>query len=187
MYITGYRLLKTRHDWGRPVGDINGIAEAGVTEVPVVLVTTNVGLTGAGLGSSIGLAEVFDAIEGEDPRAVTALYDRMINQVFKAGHGGAVFGVIGAFDMALWDLKAKAAETPLWRLLGGRDRVVPAYASGLDAGLSDEELVRLQESFAERGFRATKLKGGLDPLTDRRRLRIALEVLRDASVAAPAR
>ena len=186
MRITGYRVLKTVHDWGRPVGDVNGVVSSGITEVPVVLVSTDVGLTGVGLGSDTGLADVFGAIEGEDPRAVTSLYDRMINWVFKTGHAGQIFGAIGALDMALWDLKAKAAETPLWRLLGGRDRVVPGYASGLDAALSDEELITLQESFAERGFRATKLKGGLDPLTDRRRLRIAQEVLRDASVAAPA-
>lgn len=186
MRITGYRLLKTRHDWGRPVGDVNGIVKSGMTEVPVVLVTTDVGLTGVGLGSAIGLAEVFGAIEGEDPRAVTALYDRMINQVFKAGHGGAVFGAIGALDMALWDLKAKADEVPLWRLLGGRDRVVPGYASGLDVGLPDEELVTLQENFAERGFQATKLKAGLDPQTDLRRLRLAQEVLREASGVTPA-
>ena len=43
-----------------------------------------------------------------------------------------VFGTIGAFDTALWDIKAQAAGEPLWRLLGGRDRFVPAYASGLD-------------------------------------------------------
>ncbi|HLR96124.1 MAG TPA: mandelate racemase/muconate lactonizing enzyme family protein [Jiangellaceae bacterium] len=186
MRITGYRLLKTQHDWGRPVGDVNGIVKSGVTEVPIVLVTTDAGLTGVGLGSATGFAEVFAAIEGEDPRAVTALYDRMINQVFKAGHGGAVFGAIGALDMALWDLKAKAAETPLWRLLGGRDRVVPGYASGLDVALPDEELVTLQERFAERGFRAAKIKAGLDPQTDLRRLGLTQAAYRDLSGATPA-
>ena len=66
---------------------------------------------------------------------MTALYDRMLRQTFKAGHAGVVFGTIGALDTALWDIKAKAAGEPLWRLLGGRDRRVPAYASGLDIGL----------------------------------------------------
>ena len=60
----------------------------------------------------------------------------MLRHVFKAGHAGAVFGTIGALDTALWDIKAKAAGQPLWRLLGGRDRTVPAYASGLDIALS---------------------------------------------------
>ena len=84
---------------------------------------------------------MFPPLEGEDPRAVTALYDRMLARVFKAGHAGAVFGTIGALDMALWDLKAKMAGEPLWRTLGARDRFVPGYASGLDIALDDEELV----------------------------------------------
>jgi L-alanine-DL-glutamate epimerase-like enolase superfamily enzyme len=57
------------------------------------------------LGSHLGAATLFAAIEGEDPRAVTALYDRMLRQTFKAGHAGALFGTIGAMDTALWDIK----------------------------------------------------------------------------------
>jgi L-alanine-DL-glutamate epimerase-like enolase superfamily enzyme len=105
----------------------------------------------------------------------------MLAVVFKAGHAGAVFGAIGALDMALWDLKAKAAEQPLWRMLGARDRVVRGYASGLDGPLEDDELLRLQASFAERGFRAAKLKGGLDLAGDLRRLRLVHEVYEAAS------
>src|SRR5690606_30217130 len=82
------------------------------------------------------LEAIFPAIDGEDPRATSALYDRMLRRTFKAGHAGEVFGTIGALDCALWDIKAKAAGEPLWRLLGGRDRAVPAYASGLDIALT---------------------------------------------------
>ena len=113
-------------------------------------------------GRTQGSSSVFTAIEGEDPRATVALYDRMLHHVFKAGHAGAVFGTIGALDTALWDIKAKAAGQPLWRLLGGRDRIVPAYASGLDIGLTDDELVAVYQTYAERGLRVAKLKGGLD-------------------------
>ena len=135
MRITGYRTLTTVQEWGRPVGDANGVFADGVTTVPIVLVDTDEGITGVGLGPHVELDAVFAAIEGEDPRGVTALYDRMLRQTFKAGHAGAVFGTIGALDTALWDIKAQAAGEPLWRLLGGRDRRVPAYASGLDIGL----------------------------------------------------
>ena len=69
----------------------------------------------------------------------------MLRRTFKAGHAGVVFGTIGALDTALWDIKAQAAGEPLWRLLGGRDRVVPAYASGLDIDLTDTELVAVYE------------------------------------------
>jgi L-alanine-DL-glutamate epimerase-like enolase superfamily enzyme len=101
----------------------------------------------------------FAAIDGEDPRAVTALYDRMLRQTFKAGHAGALFGTIGAMDTALWDIKATLAGEPLWRLLGGRERTVPAYASALDIELDDEQLAAVYQQYADRGLRAAKVKG----------------------------
>jgi L-alanine-DL-glutamate epimerase-like enolase superfamily enzyme len=93
---------------------------------------------------------------------VTALYDRMLRHTVEAGHADVVFGTIGAFDTALWDIKAQAVGEPLWRLLGGNDRMVHAYASGLDIGLTDDEPVATYQVYAERGLRAAKLKGGLD-------------------------
>ncbi|MFE9043411.1 mandelate racemase/muconate lactonizing enzyme family protein [Streptomyces sp. NPDC007818] len=181
MRITGYRTLTTVQHWGRPVGDANGVIAEGVTEVPVVLVETDSGLTGVGLGPHEGIERVFAAIEGEDPRAVASLYDRMLDRVFKSGHAGGVFGTIGALDTALWDLKAKAAGEPLWRTLGARTNAVPAYASALDMGLAADELEAVYQRYAERGFTAAKLKGGLDVEEDRRRLELVRDVLRDAS------
>ncbi len=181
MRITGFRTLNTVQEWGRPVGDANGVFVDGLTPVPIILVDTDAGITGVGLGPHVNAEAVFAAIDGEDPRGVTALYDRMLRQTFKTGHAGAVFGTIGAFDTALWDIKAQAAGEPLWRLLGGRDRRVPAYASGLDIGLTDAELVAVYESYAEHGLRAAKLKGGLDVDRDRRRLTLVREVLADAA------
>lgn len=180
MRITGYRTLTTAQHWGRPVGDANGVFADGVVRVPIVVVETDVGITGVGLGPHVEADVVFGAIEGEDPRGVTALYDRMLRRTFKAGHAGAVFGTIGAFDTALWDIKAKAAREPLWRLLGGRDRRVPAYASGLDIGLDDDELVAVYEVYADRGLRVAKLKGGLDVERDLHRLALVRQVLVDA-------
>jgi L-alanine-DL-glutamate epimerase-like enolase superfamily enzyme len=179
--ITGYRTLVTVHDWGRPVGDANGVIADGVTELPLVLVETDAGITGVGMGPHPELERVFGAIDGEDPRAVTALYDRMLDRVFKAGHGGAVFGTIGVLDTALWDIKAKAAGEPLWRTLGARSARVPAYASGLDIALSDEELGTLYKRYAERGLTAAKLKGGLDVERDRHRLELVRDVLAEAT------
>ncbi|TDD22314.1 mandelate racemase/muconate lactonizing enzyme family protein [Kribbella turkmenica] len=186
MRITGYRTLATVHDWGRPIGDANGAVNSGKTSVPIVVLTTDTGLEGVGLGSLEGIDVVFPALDGQDPRAVVALYDRMLAWVFKRGHAGSVFGAIGALDMALWDLKAKAAEQPLWRLLGARDHVVPAYASGLDGPLGDEELGRLHKQFAERGLRAVKLKGGLDVAADLRRLDLVSAVYQEQTGHTPA-
>ncbi len=180
MRITGFRTLTTIQEWGRPVGDANGVLDDGVTVLPVLLVDTDEGITGIGLGSHVEAATVFAAIEGEDPRSVTALYDRMLRYAFKAGHNGALFGTIGAFDTALWDIKAQVAGQPLWLLLGGRDRRVPAYGSGLDIGLSDDDLVEAYAAYAEHGLRAAKLKGDLDVERDRTRLALVREVLTEA-------
>lgn len=178
MKITGYRTLTTHHEWRRSIGDANGHIREAVTEVPIVILETDAGIEGVGMGSHADLARLFPAIEGEDPRAVSALFDRMLAQVFKSGHAGATYGGIAALDAALWDIKAKAAGEPLWRLLGGRDRFVAGYASGLDIALDDEELHAFYAAFAERGYVAGKLKGGLDFDADVRRLRVIEDALR---------
>lgn len=181
MRITGCRPITTIQDWGRPVGDANGVFSDGVVTVRLVVVETDAGITGVGLGSHTDLDSIFAAIEGEDPLATVSLYDRMLRQAFKHGHAGSVFATIGALDSALWDIKAKAAGQPLWRLLGGRDRTLPAYASALDIALDDDTLASVYGCYAEHGVRAAKLKGGLDVERDRARLALVRDVLADAS------
>jgi len=185
MKITGYRLLRSYHNWGRPIGDVNGFIDSGITEVPIVIVETDEGITGVATGSHEGVERVFPAIVGQDPRAVSTLYDRMLARVFKAGHAGSTFGGIGTLDSALWDLKAKIAGEPLWRLLGASDRFVAGYASGLDIALSDDKLAAFYATMAERGFSSGKLKGGRDIAADIRRLTIISDAL-SANAARPA-
>ena len=177
MKITGYRALRTFHDWGRPVGDVNGFVSSGITEVPIVLLETDEGVTGVGVGSHQDIDRIYPAIDGQDPRAVSTLYDRMLARVFKAGHAGATFAGIGTFDMAIWDIKAKLAGEPLWRLLGSADRFVAGYASGLDIALDDEQLAAFYATMAERGFSSGKLKGGRSVDDDNRRLGIISDAL----------
>lgn len=183
MKITGYRELVTQHEWHRVVGDVNGVSVGTRTDVHVLILTTDDGYEGISVGPSSrsDLARIFPAIEGEDPRGVTALYDRMLAYVFKLGHTGSVFASIGAIDDALWDLKAKMADEPLWRMLGGRTRFVPGYASGLEFGLSDDEVHALYEQFGAAGFAQAKIKGGRDVEDDVRRLRLVRDILTDNS------
>ena len=178
MKITGYRLIDTVRDWGRPIGDVNGIIASGVTECRIVVLETDEGVEGIGLGAPTNIEALFPALEGKDPRAVASLYDAMLGQVFKIGHQGSVFGSIASLDMALWDIKAKLAGEPLWRLLGAGDRWIPGYASGLDYGLSDDELHAWYSTLADRGFAAGKLKGGLSVQDDLRRMDIMESSLR---------
>ncbi|MEO5920489.1 MAG: mandelate racemase/muconate lactonizing enzyme family protein [Pseudolysinimonas sp.] len=177
MKITGYRCLRSFHDWGRPVGDVNGFVASGITETPIVVLETDAGITGYGTGSVQDIDRLFPAIEGQDPLAVSTLYDRMLSRVFKAGHGGATFGGLGTLDMALWDIKAKEAGQPLWRLLGGADRFIAGYASGLDIALDDDALATFYRDMAERGYASGKLKGGRDIADDIRRLGIVRDAL----------
>jgi L-alanine-DL-glutamate epimerase-like enolase superfamily enzyme len=162
---------------------VNGFNDRGISEVSIVVLETDEGIDGVGMGSHQDIDRLFPAIEGEDPRAVTALYDRMLARVFKAGHAGATFGGIGTLDMALWDLKAKLAGEPLWRLLGARDRFVSGYASGLDIALDDDQLATWYGTMNERGFSSGKLKGGRDVGADIRRLGIVAEALSGNAVA----
>jgi L-alanine-DL-glutamate epimerase-like enolase superfamily enzyme len=147
----------------------------------MVIVETDEGVEGVGLGMHDGIPQLFEVIEGQDPRATSALYDRMLARMFKNGHGGAVFGGIGALDTALWDIKAKLLGEPLWRLLGGKDRFVPGYASGLDIALDSNGLNAYYEDMVDRGFTAAKLKGGRDYHHDAQRLELVREVLAQAT------
>ena len=54
MRITGFRALTTVQEWGRAVGDANGVFADGVTTVPIVLVDTDEGITGVGMGPHVG-------------------------------------------------------------------------------------------------------------------------------------
>jgi L-alanine-DL-glutamate epimerase-like enolase superfamily enzyme len=79
--------------------------------------------------------------------------------------------------MALWDLKAKMADEPLWRTLGAGDRFVPGYASGLCYGLEGDVFAAHYEAWAERGFTAAKIKGGRDLDRDIARLETVRGIL----------
>ncbi len=65
---------------------------------------------------------------------------------------------IGALDVALWDLKGKACGEPVWRLLGGLRREVPAYADGIgyNADLDADGVADLASKHAGLGFDAVK-------------------------------
>ena len=67
---------------------------------------------------------------------------------------------LSAFDMALWDLKAKRARLPLWNLLGGFDARVPCYAGGIDLELALDKLLQQTDDNLAKGFRAIKMTVG---------------------------
>ena len=97
---------------------------------------------------------------GEDADRIEQLWQKLWWALHYGGRGGPTVLAISAFDMALWDLKAQRAGTPLWRLLGGYDPRVPCYAGGIDLDLPLDALLRQTDGNLARGFRAIKMKVG---------------------------
>jgi len=178
MKITGYRHEQYLMKMDRPIADCN--QPEGVELLPrsILCIETDEGVTGLGLGfGGEAIASLFPVIEGRDPREVLQLWMNMNDAVHKGGNEGAANAALNIVDLALWDLKAKLADEPLWRVLGAREGRVKAYASGLDYCLSDEELFVFYRRMAEQGVDGGKLKVGLDLGADLRRLGIMREAL----------
>ncbi|SDK06982.1 mandelate racemase/muconate lactonizing enzyme family protein [Natronorubrum texcoconense] len=105
----------------------------------ITYVRTESGLEGVGYSLGYEGAELIaEAVEsllepmlvGEDPRDTERLWREMYDGTVQIGRSGLLLRAISTVDIALWDLKAKAAEQPLYKLLGGYADAVPAYASG---------------------------------------------------------
>lgn len=94
---------------------------------------------------------------GEDPRDVEALWERMYKVTRWYGRKGAALTALGALDTAFWDLRAQAADKPLWQVLGGDRQNCPAYASAL-LWKEPEELAEEAASLVEKGFRRMKMR-----------------------------
>jgi L-alanine-DL-glutamate epimerase-like enolase superfamily enzyme len=113
---------------------------------------------------------------GEDPREVVALWEKLHSrpEISWVGRTGITHLALGAVDLALWDLKAKDAGVPLWKLLGGSaSKYVEAYNT--DGGWLNWPLETVvadcRRVVEEEGYRAVKLKvGGANPLEDLRRV-----------------
>ena len=93
---------------------------------------------------------------GQDPIAVEHLWDVLVRHD-RHGRKGLILMAISAVDLALWDIRGKAAGMPVYRLLGGPTReAVPAYASALGYALEPEKVWERARAFVEQGYRAQK-------------------------------
>jgi L-alanine-DL-glutamate epimerase-like enolase superfamily enzyme len=97
----------------------------------------------------------------------------------QSGEAGPFAQSIAAIDIALSDLFAKRAKTPLWRMLGGTSPRMRVYASGINPTGSAEQA----EAAMRRGHRAFKLKIGFDPDRDRGNLRDLRKLVGDSFLA----
>ena len=94
----------------------------------------------------------------EDENLIENLWKKMWWHLHYVGRGGLPVFAISAIDIALWDLKSKKMNLPLWIALGGCDSQVAAYAGGIDLQFSMDELLLQTEENLKKGFKAIKLK-----------------------------
>lgn len=148
-----------------------GIGRAVKRDAVVVKVTTDDGLIGYGEahhGRAPGtVAHLINTtlrqlVLGMDAADTTGVWARVYKmQLGSHGMGaGAAIGLSG-IDMALWDLRGKAAGWPLYRLLGGAARAIPAYAGGVSLGYQEPaKLVDEARALVAAGYTAVKLRIG---------------------------
>ena len=121
----------------------------------VVAVETSAGITGYGQGGSPDMLRYSaGSLINEDPMRIEYLWQRMYrNLIYPAGRER--IHAVGALDCALWDIKGKLLDVPLYDLLGGRARdYVECYKSfgGLSVATAREEGRKAMEE----GFRACR-------------------------------
>lgn len=139
------------------VTDVDGVEGVGYT--------FTCGVNGGAIADILG-REMAPLVTGRDADLIEAIWKDVWWAFHYGGRGGPTVFALSALDMALWDLKAKRAKMPLWRLLGGYDAAVPCYAGGIDLHLSAEELIEQTHGNIEKGHRAIKMKVGRDRLAE---------------------
>ncbi|MGW2594089.1 mandelate racemase/muconate lactonizing enzyme family protein [Streptomyces sp. NPDC001515] len=131
-------------------------------------------------------------LTGQDALATTAVWERLYRGQAAGGHNrGFYLEALAGVDLALWDLRGKAAGLPVHRLLGGplRERI-DCYASPVALHADPADSARQALGFVEDGFRALKVKIGRGERTDRAHLTAVreavggdVEILTDANCA----
>ena len=148
-----------------------GVGRAVKRDAIIVKVITESGLVGYGEahhgrapGAVARLVEstVRQLAIGHDAADVVGLWKRVYDkQLASHGMGAGASLALSGLDMALWDIRGKAAGMPLYRMLGGGSRAVPAYAGGVSLGYQPpEQLVEEARVHVDAGYRAVKLRLG---------------------------
>src|SRR5450631_1199718 len=135
-----------------------------------VRIETDQGITGLGESGTWGqleataasIAKYAEYLVGKDPRPI----EHHWNVMLRANHftGGAISGAVSAIDIALWDIKGKSFNVPVYELLGGKMRN-KARLYGHVKGRTIEKLLEEAVRLKEAGFTAL---GHLNPLLDER-------------------
>jgi L-alanine-DL-glutamate epimerase-like enolase superfamily enzyme len=189
MKITGYEAIALKIPEDDPLANMP--EEAGRTRPAVALrLRTDQGIEGIGVtlyGRMMktlhtAVDELAAMTVGEDPMRIEAIVAKLRNNSGDAGPGGIFTLALSAIDTALWDIKGKALNQPLWKLLGGHRDRVPTYASGsLRRGLTDKQAQQAAETLLKKGFVEMKTQMGLPgnptPADEVRRVKVIRDVI----------
>ncbi|MDQ6906181.1 MAG: mandelate racemase/muconate lactonizing protein [Chloroflexota bacterium] len=154
-----------------------------------VHIETDAGMTG--IGGPITPDQAFiikQSMEhyllGADPLAIERLWD-VLYRAAVHGRKGVEMMAISAIDCALWDLKGKWANVPVYVLLGGPVReTLPAYASALGYGLDPDRAATVTKEIVSKGFTATKWFPRWGPADGRAGIAKNVELMRTLREAA---
>jgi len=92
--------------------------------------------------------------EGKDPLTSATVWG--IQRTTRQTETGWVITALSAIDLALWDLRGKAAGRPVWRLLGAKRERLGAYASMLGYSVKPAEASKVARAFFDQGFKRQK-------------------------------
>lgn len=134
-----------------------------------------------GYGLYAHAREIAPNLIGEDPNDIARIWDKLVWAGASVGRSGLATQAIAAFDVALWDMKAKRADLPLAKLLGARRDSVRCYnTSGGFLSTPVEQLVENCEASIAAGIGGLKIKVGQpDPMADLTRLDAVRKVVGD--------
>lgn len=120
---------------------------------------------------------------GENPHAVERIWDKMYRQAIH-GRKGETMMAISKIDLALWDLKGKLLDAPVYELLGGPSRdKIRAYASMLGYSIEPELVAKRAREVVEKGYTATKWFFRHDPTEGQVGIRKNLELIKSVREA----
>jgi len=170
-----------------------GIGRTVKRDAVIVKVTTEAGITGWGEahhGRCPGaVAHLVNTtlrllVVGQDADDITGIWKKVYDkQLASHGMGAGACLALSGIDMALWDIRGKAIGQPLYRLLGGRSKPVPAYAGGVSLGYQDPQtLIEEARPHVEAGYKAVKLRIGDTVTRDAARIAAVREAFGDELV-----
>ncbi|MBU2976142.1 mandelate racemase/muconate lactonizing enzyme family protein [Zobellia sp. B3R18] len=110
--------------------------------------------------------DIAPALIGKDGTDVEGIYDFLEWHMHYVGRGGIVSFAVSTIDIALWDIRCKKAEKPLWQMAGGAGNTCKAYCGGIDLQFPIPKLLKNMEGYLAAGFNAVKIKIGRENLDE---------------------